>query len=392
MDVRAEIKVYSPDLKWLAEIDAYESLEFEACFYEIGSFELHIKIDSPGTEFLIEDNLIIIAGDNKKCGEINTRIVSHDDDGVEKWVISGRTLNGRTDSRVTYPPLTGEEDEEGLLYDEITDTASNVMHHLIDKNMINADDKNRNINQFILPDKKSLGPVIYKKTRYKKLDEELLSIAETNGVGWRCFIDFKSGKRLFDFYVGTDRSIAQNVNKPIVFSDERDNISSFDYTSSSAEYKNYAIVAGEGEAEEREFIFISNTSDITGLSRREIFIDARDVQTDEDAEEDEEATGANGETLEQRGQRKLFENSKINKLVAEVFDVEGYRYNADYFLGDIVTVQKKSWGVTMNTPITKITEVWDHTGYTVTPLFGKDQATLTEKIKAKFNERDEVIR
>ena len=118
-----------------------------------------------------------------------------------------------------------------------------------------------------------------------------------------------------------------------------ENIINSEYYRSKASLKTVAFIAGEGEGDARK------TSTITcadgagyGLSRRELYIDARDISQTVD-----EVTLTESEykaKLDQRGFEKL--NHKDN-ILQSAFDgrVETthlYVYGEDFFMGDVVQI------------------------------------------------------
>lgn len=66
------IRIISPNFDFLDEIDSYESLIFIRRHFTVGEFELRININNK-TEFLQEDNIIVIGNDSKKAGIIRHR-------------------------------------------------------------------------------------------------------------------------------------------------------------------------------------------------------------------------------------------------------------------------------------------------------------------------------
>lgn len=64
-----------------------------------------------------------------------------------------------------------------------------------------------------------------------------------------------------------------------IFSTEFETIESLEYTESDLDYKNFAVVAGQGEGIERRIISIG---DAAGADRYEMFVDARDVSEEDD--------------------------------------------------------------------------------------------------------------
>lgn len=82
-------------------------------------------------------------------------------------------------------------------------------------------------------------------------------------------------------------------------------------------YANVAIVQGAGEGENRATVTVGETA-LTGSARREMYVDARDIQPDEDAGETT-ASLSYLQRLQDRGGTKLLEQLRTGSIE---FDVE----------------------------------------------------------------------
>ena len=71
-----------------------------------------------------------------------------------------------------------------------------------------------------------------------------------------------------------------------------------EYTKDVSEYKNCAIVAGQGEGANREIVIVNDN--LSGQDRKELFVDARDIE--------------DGTNLADRGKSKLAENTIIESF------------------------------------------------------------------------------
>ena len=78
---------------------------------------------------------------------------------------------------------------------------------------------------------------------------------------------------------------------------------------------------------------------------------------------------------------KLLEHGIVECLEAVTLPNVNFTYKTDYDLGDIVTVNKKAWGIMMDKRITEIQEVYENGGMTIVPTFGDplpDTVDLTD--------------
>ncbi len=147
------------------------------------------------------------------------------------------------------------------------------------------------------------------------------------------------------------------------------------YYESITDFKTTALVAGSGEDTKRQMITVSRSTTILdkdnnsvqniiykGINRREIFVDARDLQ-----KASGESAAKYKERLRDRGKTKLLENNKIYAIDGKVNDVGKYLLGRDYDLGDVVTIQNKY--IKAFVLITEIIQSWNNEGYSIYPSF-----------------------
>ena len=195
------------------------------------------------------------------------------------------------------------------------------------------------------------------------------AMARAGGLGFRVYADPAEQCLYFEMYKGTDRTESQDENARVTFSDVYFNIDRPRYEENEANYKNYAIVCGEGEGTDRTIVELDRTN---GEDRRELLVDARDLFKEE-GQTDAEYTAV----LLQRGAEKLDEHNRIQSFEVGIKSSSQFRYKTDWDLGDIVSVKKKKWGLYMDQRVTEAKEVYEYGGGYVVPTFG---SPLPEKI------------
>lgn len=102
-------------------------------------------------------------------------------------------------------------------------------------------------------------------------------LAEVSGLGFTVLFDPETGAELFKVYKGVDRSNEQSPGYVGYFGTDVGNIQNISVTSGTTDYKNVAVVAGAGEGAAREVRIVSLGS-VSGENRRELYVDARDLQ------------------------------------------------------------------------------------------------------------------
>lgn len=134
-------------------------------------------------------------------------------------------------------------------------------------------------------------------------------------------------------------------NPNLIFSKQYGNLSDPKITLSTEGAKNYAIVFGQGEGESRTYTTVDMTN---GQDRRELIVDAKDLQMD-DGETMEDYL----KRLESRGIEKLLEHQNIFSCS---FIPSGKDFGTKYDLGDILTVHLGEYGLKLKARVAKFTQ------------------------------------
>ena len=177
---------------------------------------------------------------------------------------------------------------------------------------------------------------------------------KANQYGWK--VTLEDGIFYFDLYKGADNGI--------IFSPDYDNLSNTNYKADYSDYKNVALVGGEGEGKDRK---LKSVGTVTGLNRIEIFVDAKSQSTNEEITEAEYYN-----SLAEQGKQSLADKAVTTEFEGEVNWEDIYTYKTDYNLGDIVTI-KTQYNVIIKARIVEIIETWDSEGYTLEPKFDYEE-------------------
>lgn len=159
---------------------------------------------------------------------------------------------------------------------------------------------------------------------------------------------------------GTDRTKGNvDGNVPVIFSQQLSNINRVDYERNVENHCNIAYVAGEGEGSNRKWFEIpinqEESQETKGWERSELWIDARDIQSEDD--DGNQLTDEQYNALiKQRAEEKAVENDIQESYEATVITKnKRYVYGKDYFLGDFVTVVDTQLGLEFDVQIIGIT-------------------------------------
>ncbi|MGO5076078.1 siphovirus ReqiPepy6 Gp37-like family protein [Clostridium sporogenes] len=351
------IRIIDEEFNLLGEIDDYESLIFIRNFFTVGEFELHINLDKQNVNKLQEDNLILLGACFNKVGIIKHIDKAMSEDGKEQIVIKGPTLKGITKIRVTVPP-------NNQAYDNAIGTQETIIKQFVNNNIVNPVDPNRKIPQVVIEADKSRGKQDSWRTRYENLADKITEIAEYSNLGWDVILDTNNNKFVFDVIEGKNLTADQELLPPVIFSVDFDNIKNKHFVKSLLNYKNVGYCGGKGEDEER---LIQQVGNAKGWARKETFIDCSQA---EDITE-----------LKTMGEHKLDDFKITETFESNVIPYGSFMYMEDWELGDIVTVMDRKWGITLNTRITEVKEIYEVGGFNLECTFGNNIPTIIDSIK-----------
>ncbi|MDR9817625.1 MAG: siphovirus ReqiPepy6 Gp37-like family protein [Candidatus Methanoculleus thermohydrogenotrophicum] len=187
-----------------------------------------------------------------------------------------------------------------------------------------------------------------------------------SGLGWEISYDFSGQQFVFTVLEGADRSAE------VLLSPRLGNCLVSGYRACLSDAPTLAVVAGQGEAADREIVEVGAAA---GWDRREVFVDARDL----------DATDA----LIARGEEKLAEVGETTTLEVEYIPTPTYRYMTDFDLGDIVSAEYPGVA-TMQARIVTVTEQYP-SGRIVLGL-GKEWPDLISLVRALRKENAEMRR
>lgn len=353
MDKKINIRIFDKDINFIGEVDNYTSLFYIRKWNSYNEFEFHVT--NYNKELFKKDNIIMLNNDPSKIGVIkHIQVVSEDDKDI---LVKGFGLTRWFIDRVTYPP-------SGKTYDYYNDYIENIMIQLVIKNAINPEHINRKIPYLTTQQYSNKGSKVIFQTRYECLLDELTKLSELSELGFRVDLDYKNKQFIFKVVEGVDRSTEQNINSYALFSRKLDNILSETYTDSDIDYKNCAIVGGQGEGIDRQIEYVNDN--LSGINRKEIFIDARDLENQEE-----------NTNLIDRAKEKLSEHKEIKSHECSINPKD---YQILWELGDYGTIRNDEVGITQKAQIVEVKEIYED-DFDVEVTFGNTVTEFSKKLK-----------
>lgn len=332
-------------------IDTASSIVWANRFRQCGDFEIYMPASADALELLQIDRYVVRPGNDMVCIIEQIQITTSEEDG-DYITASGRDLRSILDRRIIWDQTV------------INGTVENVIRKLITDAYISPAIPARKYDLLSLAPAHGYDDKVSTQYTGDNLLEAIENLCAAHNYGFKILL--QDGGMVVDIYKGADRSASQSALPRVIFSDEFDTLASSDYSRNKTAYKNTALVAGEGEGSARRRVSISNSPTTpSGLARREMFIDARDVSSNEG-----EITEAEYDAqLIDRGRPDLAEAAEVESMTGAVELLQTYTCGKDYDLGDIVTVINK-YGVQYDPQVLEVVESWDDTGYICTPTFG----------------------
>lgn len=364
-----ELYVFDSTLTRMGIVDIVTGLIWRERFADAGNFELWCPLNDQNSELLQEDNLLWIGGES--AGVIEFKELTSDEDGTKTIHIQGRLAESYLDYRTIYPTVI------------TTGKVSSILRKHVEDNLINPTDTARKIPLIELAsDQVAYGPsVSYQKTGDTVL-LEVSKLCEANSLGFRLQFFPRQTKFVFRVYQGTNRTLDQSAVNPVLFSSDLDDILESNYSHNKSELRNFAYVAGEDSGTSRKVQTVGSSS---GLSRRELFVDARDLQS-ENSDGTTVSSSEYNSMLIERGKTSLEDYKDIESFSAtlKTSGVTGYKYGVDFFLGDKVTVYDSRLKVRVNAVITEVMKTFDEDGERLDITFGYEQPTLANKLRRRI--------
>lgn len=321
-----ELLVLDKNIQSIDVVDTFESLIWSDRFDEIGDFEIYMPI-SASVVATLQSGHYLWNSDSDHVMIVEEIGIKTDIDEGNKLIVTGRSLESLLLRRIVWSQTVLENVS---LQDGI--------ERLLNENIINPTIAERKIDNFVFKkstDERILNLTLNAQYNGENLYDTIHALCIQNGIGFKITLD-DSNRFVFELYVGADRTYDQLNNPFVIFSPNYDNILNSNYVESVADYKNVALVAGEGEGADRKTSTVGNVS---GVERREMFVDASNItsKTDEKTLTPEQYD----EQLAQKGTDELAVNGIKVAFDGEIEGTRMFKLGEDFFIGDLVQVENE---------------------------------------------------
>lgn len=377
-----EIQVFKLDdttFDPIGQINEYTSLIWPDKYNGYTQFELNAPVNQENKNLIKKGNVIWCGGDN--AARIENILVETKENGQKTFKAKGRTLEMILTTRIVWGT-----------YSCVNKKTSTAMYEIVDANCVNPIAPERKIPFLECAEDELNGRnITFQKTGGEVYDT-IESLAIESELGFCILFRPEVKKLIFKVLEGVDRTIMPTSNEYddsslIIFSTDLEDILSSSYHTNDQDTKNVALVAGEDSSQERKTV-VSGNSTSSGFMRREMYIDARDLQSEIYDDEGNSTTISQDEYLDMldtRGNEKLAERQTVESFEAKIRTIDNaqHKYGVNFFKGDKVLVYDSDLDILITATVSEVSESFSDK-YSLDVTFGFSYPTLYQKIKKQI--------
>lgn len=290
----------------------YINLQWNRRYYECGQYSIQILAED------FEETFYYVYRPSEKEVGIVQKIEYTSEERGEFVQISGFFMESMLNNYIMHPTFS------------YSGSLTNCIFHVITTFCTGLGPLRTNLEQ--VPSKK-----ISIQATGDEVGDFLFSLLKEN----ECSLTFTRNyvDKYFEFKVekGLDRTadIAPILNvEPAIFNQTWGHFKNLKVVTDTSNYKNYAVVAGSGEGEQRKTVIVDKSN---GTTLQQLYVDARDLQQKEGMSSQEYL-----DILSTRGAEKLSEHNKILNISFDLIGNLIYKENFD--LGDKCDIILKNMG------------------------------------------------
>lgn len=327
----------------------YENLQWNRRYYDFGDFqvELPLEIYNPSWAY-------IGTADRPELGMVQK--IEEMGDNEVTVLLSGFFCEKMLDDKTCYPRFKGT-------YTTLEAGMRAIFNKFKDDLPITLAAAN--------------SPALGSKYVADFVDDEMgtkfYSLCEPDEISYRVLYNYEENKLYLKFWKGLDRTQSQSVNNYYVFSLEFGNVGSRAVDLDYSDYKNYAIVPcnADDNGKEKTTYYVDKSN---GGYQREIVLDFRSERP-----EDGESTADFKSRIIGEATERLMGYLPVEDI--EITPISDDDYMVNYDLGDKCDVNLTDVGITLETRIVEVLEVFKADGgHTVTVGLGNKRISNIKRI------------
>lgn len=333
---------------------SFINLQWIRRYYEPGEFNVQL----PASEY-DSSAVYLFTKDRPEVGLIQKRQYADGYDG-KVMQLSGYFYEYKLNDKITYPRFNASGNIEAVV-----------------RTIISAYKEDIPILQLGKANDPLLGSSITKESTGDGLATVIYELLQTQELSIRCLYDYVNNSMSAVVWQGKDRTQDQDVNSFVVFSEGFRNMQNEEIIIDNSNFKNYAVVIGNGRYEEGNQIeVIVDLRSNKNVYAQKLYVD----QTGQTYDETKQTLDEFKEQLRQAGIEELAKYTDITSVSFDTID-RGLTYMKDYDLGDKCDVVLDSIGDSYTVRIIEVTEVFKENKHTISLQFGNKVPTVYSKAR-----------
>jgi hypothetical protein len=371
--MKLQINIYDRDLVWKGMLDSVVHLVHRSSWHEIVNSELKVSRNAANIEELQPGRILVVNNQREKAlivEEINTTL----DD--QHWNVTCIPLKAMLNYRIVHPTdfagLTARTQSAVMMIIPYSSLVSQTRDP--DRKFWNTAET---FNMFGVVGIKEYGDVIDFKADWNTglMGDCIVNIAKMNKtegsypIGWNIYIPSAFNAYHMDTYQAVDKSILQNINPPVIFSEDFGNLKNASYTYSIKDWRNVVYVQwNNGTADQNTPLGNRTYGETVSFLRKEMVFNSSKKTSAE---------------IQAEGYAELNKRPHVESFTAEIIHNPNTisTYGVDWFLGDVVTVQSSDLMVSINAQITQVDETYENGEYTLAATFGEAKLNFVQLVK-----------
>lgn len=330
-----ELYILDESFKKQAVVDQHSSLIWTERWSSIGDFQLDIA-STPYFRSLFIPGLYFGISLSRRVMQIETVEKKTNDNGEEVLEIKGRSLEKILEDRYAQDDLLSTTAEpKWVLTGQPADLARLMFHSVCVLGEIDPLDILPGVQETSTYPTDTLDePLGNINTTFDPMSlySAIKQLCDAYDMGLRLYLEPSTSQIHFNIYVGSDRT------GTVRFSPELDNMTSTTKYESVSDHKTVAYVISPAGV---QMVYSPYEVSVGGFGRRVLVVNATDI-TGEGMTSTQIANA-----LIQRGYEELAAHRPYTIMDGEVSENNPYRYELDYFLGDLVEMQDEDGDVSV---------------------------------------------
>lgn len=321
-------------------LDTFSSFIWTDRYDKAGDFELVMPVSVENIA-LFQNDYLVLRTDSEHLMYVDTIETQSNVESGSVLKVTGHSMENILNRRIIWKQT------------RIQGNLQNGIEKLLNENLISPEDSSRKMEGFKFvrstdPNVTSLS--VDAQFTGDSLYDAVTKIVKDANLGFKVTMP-TDGQFEFRLYSGVDRTYDQTDRPYIIFSPNFENLMNSNSIVTYVNHRTVALVGGEGEGSDRYLTTVEWDGGAgTGFSRREVFIDARDVSRK--VNNQEVSNSEYYKMLKTRGKEHLAEYKITTTFDGEAENSRSFKYGKDFNIGDIVQLEDE-YGQTFTARITE---------------------------------------